>query len=242
MRTSVTARCTGCETRLLQPSRWFSPTLLVGLLVAGCGNVGLFNPAFVNTVTGGQVPVTPGPSAAFVFVRCVNETDQPVEFIVTIQRDVLVVDENGNFQVDEQGQFITRPERETVRVTTSTNGQARELGVLFPCGESPVTHVGLGENLLPTDAALFVGGQGVGGAAGFGVSAVNLNPLQLLAGNFNCGDTIIFRAFRSIGVAGGVALQSFLLPGSEQPSIFTGPDTFADYGQFLESQARQEEP
>ena len=185
--------------------------------------------------------MTPGPGAAFVLVRVVNETNQVVEFIVTIEREVLVVDEQGDFQQDDQGDFITRPERETVRLTTDATGLATELGVLFPCGESPVTAVGLGENLLPTDAAIFVGGEGAGGATGFGVSAGNLNPLLLDVGNFNCGDTVIFRAFVSSGVAGGVALQSFLLPGSEQPSIFNGPDTFVNLEQFLESQVREDE-
>ena len=121
-------------------------------------------------------------------------------------------------------------------------GQSREVGTLFACGKSPVTHVGLGEDLLPTDAAVFVGGQGVGGAAGFGVTAGDLNPLQLAVGNFNCGDTIIFQAFRAISVAGGVALQAFLLPGSEQPSIFSGPNTFVNLEQFLLAQIPEEEP
>ena len=209
--------------------------------VAGCGS-GVLNPAFVNTFVGGEVPLTPGPGAAFVFVRCVNDTDLPVEFIITIQRNVLVVDADGDFQVDEDENFVTRPERETVRLNTLPVGQSREIGTLFACGESPVTHVGLGEDLLPTDAAVFVGGQGVGGAAGFGVSAGDLNPLQLEIGNFNCGDTIIFRAFRAIGVAGGVALRSFLLPGSEQPSVFRGPSTFVSLAEFLEAQIREEEP
>lgn len=211
------------------------------LLATGCGT-GVFNPAFVNMLVGGEVPLTPGPGAAFVLVRCVNEIDEVVEFIVTIQRSVLVLDEDGNFQVDEEGNFITRPERETVRLTTFPVGQARELGALFPCGESPVTHVGLGSNLLPTDAAIFVGGAGAAGATGFGVPAGDLNPLQLAVGNFNCGDTIIFRAFRAIGVAGGTALQAFLLPGSEQPSVFRGPDTFVNVEQFIESQVREDEP
>ncbi len=215
---------------------------LLGFAATGCGNVGILNPAFISTLVGGVVPFTPGPGAAYVFVRCVNETNEPIEFIVTIQRSVLILDENGNFQVDEEGNFITRPERETVRMTTFPDGQSRELGTLFPCGESPVTHVGLGENLLPTDAAVFVGGRGVAGAEGFGVPAGNLNPLQLVVGNFNCGDTIIFRAFLSSNVAGGVALQSFLLPGSEQPSDFDGPDTFVNMEQFLESQVREDEP
>lgn len=214
----------------------------LGVSATGCGNLGLLNPAFVNTLTGGIVPVTPGPGAAFVFVRCVNETGQPVEFIVTVEREVLVVDEFGNYELDDDGQFITRPERETVRLTTLAEGNAGELGVLFSCRESPVTLVGLGENLLPTDAAIFVGGGGVIGAEGFGVPAGNLYPLQLAVGNFNCGDTIIFRAFRMTGMAGGVALQSFLLPGSEQPSIFQGPNTFVNLEQYLESQVRSIEP
>ncbi len=212
-------------------------------VVGGCGfDLGILNPAFVNTVIGGSVPVTPGPGAPFVLTRCVNDTGQPVEFIVTIQRSVLVIDADGNYQVDEQGEFVTRPERETVRLTTAAAGRARELGVLFRCAESPITHVGLGENLLPTDAAIYVGGQGVGGAAGFGVAAGGLNPLQFDAGNFNCGDTVIFRAFQSVGVAGGVGLRSFLLPGSEQPSIFTGPDTFTNLERIIESQVREDEP
>ena len=212
------------------------------LLMPGCGTATIFNPAFINTAFGGFVPVTPGPGAAFVFIRCLNETLQPADFIVTIQRSVLVVDDAGNFQVDEQGDFITRPERETVRLTTAATGLARELGVLFPCNVSPVTHMGLGENLLPTDAAVFIGSGGAGGAAGFGVAAGDLNPLQLEAGNFNCGDTIIFRAFRSSGVAGGVRLQSLLLEDSNQPSVFQGPDTFVNLEQFLQSQIREDEP
>lgn len=211
----------------------------VGLLLgaASCG-AGAFNPAFVNSLVGGQIPVTPGPSAAFVLVRGLNETNQPVEFIVTIERAILVTDEEGNFQVDDQGFFITEPKRETVRVSTSATGLGTDVGVLFPCGESPVTIVGLGENLRPTDAAVFVGGEGAGGAAGFGVRAESLFPLRLEEGNFNCGDTIIFQAFASAGVAGGVALQTFLSPGSEQPSLFTGPSTFANLEEFIRSQSQ----
>ena len=219
-------------------------TLLVsvGLLfgAAACGS-GVFNPAFVNSLVGGQVPVTPGPSAAFVLVRGLNKTSQPVEFIVTIERDVLVLDADGNFQVDDQGVFVTEPKRETVRVTTSATGLGTDVGVLFPCGESPVTIVGLGETLQPTDAAVFVGGGGAGGNAGFGVRAESLYPLRLSEGNFNCGDTIIFQAFDSPGVAGGVALQTFLLPGSEQPSIFSGPSTFANLEEFIQSQSQSDE-
>jgi hypothetical protein len=114
------------------------------------------------------------------------------------------------------------------------------MGVLFTCEESPVTIIGLGENLLPTDSAVLVGATG--GGTGFGVKAGDLNPLLLEANNFDCGDTVIFQAFLSASVPGGVGLQSFLLPSSEQPSEFSGPDTFQNWQQFLESQIREEEP
>jgi len=210
--------------------------------LSGCGgNVGIFNPAFANSLSGAYFPRTPGPGAAFVFSRVVNQTDAVIEFVVTIERDVLVLDENGNFQLDEDGNFVTRSEMETVRLTTIPFGRASELGVLFPCSDSQITRVGLGENLLPSDAAAFVGGQGVGGAPGFGIPPGNVNPLSLEAGNFRCGDTIVFRALRSSSVAGGVVLQSFLLPYDEQPSAFIGPNTFVNYEQFLETQVRESE-
>lgn len=216
---------------------------LVLLMTAGCGSsASFFNPAFVNTVSGGVFPVTPGPAAAFVLVRGRNDTGQNVEFVITIERDERRLDDEGNFQTDEQGNAVVRSRRETVRLTTFGTGQSSDLGTLFPCSESPVTIVGLGENLLPTDAAIVVGGQGGAGASGFGVPAGNLNPLRLDVGNFNCGDTIIFRAFLSTSVPGGVGLEPFLLPGSEQPSTFQGPSTFANFEAFLQSQVREDEP
>lgn len=218
-------------------------TLCMVISFAGCGSTfGLFNPAFINTVSGGVVPVTPGPGAAFVLVRGFNETNQNVDFIVSIEREVLEVDDNGQFQVDESGNFVTRPERETVQLSTFPQGLANDMGVLFPCNESPVTFVGLGENLLPTDPVIFVGGQGAGGQTGFGVTAPNLNPLSFTAGNFNCGDTIVFRAFSNPGVAGGIGVQAFLQDGSKQPSIFSGPNTFANLQDFLNSQNNQSGP
>ena len=225
-------------------TRAVATTVLIGCgalgllaLAAACGSTAtVFNPAFLNELYGGQVPVTPGPGAAFVLVRALNETDQDVEFIVTIEREVLIEDDDGNFQQDDQGNFITQPKRESLSLLTSAASQAAQAGVLFSCSPSPVTLVGLGEDLQPTDAAVFVGGEGAGGAAGFGVPAGNLNPLSLEVGNFNCGDTIIFRAFVSTGVVGGVALQVYLLPGSEQPDEFNGPDTFVNLSNYLESQ------
>ncbi len=226
----------------LRTRKSISVAMGVALLCTGCGvSSAVLNPAFVNTVSGGVVPVTPGPGADFILVRGHNDTSQPIEFIVTIEREVLVLDEEGNIQFDDLGNFVTQSVRQTVQLNTFPGGLTNDLGVVFPCAQSPITLVGLGENLLPTDAAVFVGGGGPAGIEGFGVTAENLNPLSLEAGNFNCGDTIIFDAIQSTGVPGGVAVTAFLLPGSEQPSVFQGPDTFVNLEQFLQSQVREDE-
>jgi len=202
--------------------------------IPACGT-SFLNPAFINTTTGGQFPVTPGPSAAFVLVRALNETGVQVEFFITIEREVLRPDDDGNFVLDDQGNLRTEPVRETARVLTGETGLATDIGVLFPCGTSPVTLVGLGENLLPTDRHIAVGGGGAAGATGVGVTVENLNPLSLAASNFNCGDTIIYRAFLSTGTPGGVLVSTFLLPGSEQPFDFSGPSTFIEFQDLLDT-------
>lgn len=223
--------------------RFFLAGAGLALLVGCGGSAYFFNPAFINTVEGGIFPVTPGPEAPFVLVRVVNQTDQIVEFVITAQRKVFVEDDNGIIQEDENGVRITRPELQTVSLTTTPGGLSAQLGTLFECTQTSISLIGLGENLLPTDAAVFVGGGGVGGETGFGVPAANLNPLSLEVGNFNCGDTIIYQAFQSSGVTGGVALQSFLLPGSEQPSDFPeNSNTFVNYWEFLQTQVREDEP
>lgn len=216
--------------------------LTLGVLAYGCGNLGFFSPELINTLSGGVVPFTPGPAAAFVLVRAANETGQTAEFIVTIERSVRVLDDAGNVQLDDAGLIITRQERETRRLITGATGRAAEVGTLFPCGDTPVTVVGLGRNLDANDTAVFVGGGGATGAAGTGIPVGDLNPLQLSVGNFNCGDTIIFRAFVDRRIGGGVGLQTLLLPGSEQPDEFLLASTFANYAAFLEAQQVNEEP
>jgi hypothetical protein len=222
------------------------------LLALACNsNVTLFNPAFTNQLSGGVYPFTPGPNTDFLLVRVLNATTDTVEFVITVEREFFVLDDEGTPVFDDENDngirdpgepLVTRPERQTVRMNTSANGKAGDLGVLFECGVSEVTLVGLGENLLPTDVAAFVGGQGAGGEVGFGVTAEGLNPLSLADSNFNCGDTIIFRAYQSSAKAGGVAIESLLLPNSEQPSEFSGADTFVNYQEFLESQIQENEP
>lgn len=211
--------------------------LIVTAVSAGCGGgLAFLNPAFVNSRVGGVVPQTPGPSADFVLVRVVNSTGLSLEFIVTIDRDIVDIDDEGNPIRDEDGNLVTVPARQSVSLLTSETGDAAESGVLFECANSRITRVGLGENLLPTDAAVFANSGGAGGQQGFGVPAGDLNPLELDVGNFNCGDTITFRAITQVGQPGGIGLESFLLPGFEQPSDFTGPSTFVNYQQFLETQ------
>ena len=226
---------------------FFASLFLPVVLLGGCGDAfGFLNPAFVGTIAGGVYPVTPGPGADFVFVRVVNEIDQPAEFVVTIERAEPERDEEGSVTVDPAtGLPITRRVLETLWLNTEPSAPANDFGVLFPCGESAIDRVGLGEDLQPTDIAVFVGGGGVAGSPGFGISAVSVPPLNRrpMTGpsNFNCGDTVIFRAIRNSNALGGVKLESFLLPGFEQPSVFaSGTDTFVTYQEFLESQALEE--
>ena len=212
------------------------------LVLSGCGAsaANLFNPAFISTTSGGYVPLTPGPRADFVFVRCLNETGQNARFIVAIERETVLE------QDQETGALTTETQLESVQLRTGAQAPANELGVLFPCSDSAINRVGLGENLLPTDTAVIVGGGGVGQASGIGISAASLPPLNRVPAqgpsNFNCGDTVIFRAITDNSVSGRVRLDAFLLPGYEQPSEFAGPNTFSNYQDFLESQVFEEGP
>ncbi len=216
---------------------------------AACGSAsGLFNPAFVNTVDGGVFPLTPGPNSSFVLVRGLNETAAVLEFFITIERRKLVLDENGEIIRDGNGNALTEDVLESTKVTTLPGGRSNDVGVLFECRDSAILRVGLGQNLLASDAAVFVSDPAtfnfddpLGNAGGFGILAQGLTPLQLFDGDFFCGDTVIFRAFASSGVPGGISLQSFVLGGYLQPTTVSGPNTFANYEAFLESQAREDE-
>jgi hypothetical protein len=236
--------------RLARRPLWIG---LIGcaVLLPGCdSNVSFLSSSFVNTLSGGVYPVTPGPRADFVLVRAINSTDRVITFFVTVERTELVPDEEGRPQLSEDGELITRDVMETVELTTRPGGRASEMGYLFPCSESsgPVIRVGLGENLMAGDAAIFVIETDdfnpelpVAFQPGVGLPATGQNPLRLDARNFACGDTVIFRAFRSTGTAGGVRVETFLLPGSEQPDQFSGLNTFVNYEDFLESQVTEEE-
>ncbi len=213
-------------------------SLLLLLLGTACGvQQGLLNPIFVNTLVGGAFPLTPGPGAAFVLVRVINETAQPASFIVTIEREELVREEDGTPAVDDFGNPFTKDTVETLELQTVASVPGNEAGHLFPCGVSPVNRVGLGEDLNDLNSgAVFLGGTGAAGIQGFGISAEQVPPLSRQAGNFDCGDTIIFRAFLSQNTVGGVRLESRLLRGEDQPSEFSGgPSTFETVEGILES-------
>jgi len=227
-----------------------SALAILMLTLAGCsGTVGLFNPSFVNATVGGNFPVTPGPNASFVFVRCVNTTSSVVSFFVTAERTQFALDDQGRQQLSESGEPITESVVESVELTTESIGRASEQGYLFECSTSRVDRIGLGENLLPGDPAIFVidpalfdPANPLGAQIGNGIEAasVGVNPLSLFRGDFNCGDTLIFRAFESTGSAGGVRIETFVLPGSEQPFDLQR-QTFLNYERFIESQVREDE-
>lgn len=205
------------------------------LALSGCGNPNalFLNDSFINYVSGGIVPQTPGPTGAFVLLRAVNSTGQNIQFVVTAEITRAALDDDGNQQFDVSGNLITETVLETVRLNTFPFGNANELGHVFSCSTQAIERIGLGDNLLATDQGLFVGFE-VGGNPGFGVSA-GVNPLDRTEGNFQCGDTIILRAIESTGIPGGVSVDSFVLSWEEQPECCLGPDTFQNLEAVLET-------
>ena len=203
--------------------------MISGSLFHGC-NAGFLNPAFVNMQTGAVVPLTPGPESSFVLVRVINETTTSVEFVVTAEREVLI---------DEGSAIVTQTTQETVRLVTIPAGQAQELGYLFDCNPA-ITRIGLGQNLdQPGISPGIFTNVVVGGSAGTGVP-VDVAPL-VSPGNFVCGDTVIFQAFVSTGVVGGIKVNTALLDYQSQPSEFIGPDTFLNARRFLELQTIEDD-
>lgn len=77
-------------------------TIVVLLLCLGstaCNpDVTLFNQTFLNLVSGGQVPIAPGPDAGYVMAFVINSTDQSIEWVVTADSEEIVVnlDRNGS--------------------------------------------------------------------------------------------------------------------------------------------------
>lgn len=212
-------------------------TSLIGVWVVGgtgCGDdaAAIFNRSFINTLTATEFPVAPRPETGFVLVRVVNSTTEPVRFLVTVERRTVVG------EGDEQATVI---EPETVELFTLPGAKVNETGVLFDCSpEEPIRRIGLGRNLdkPQSDPALFVGGVAAG-TPGFGVPA-NRNPLNSETGQFQCGDTVIFRAIVSTNSVGGFQVESFVLPWELQPAV-VGRDTFGSVRRFLDEGISEDE-
>ncbi|HUU81985.1 MAG TPA: hypothetical protein VM243_00655, partial [Phycisphaerae bacterium] len=66
-------------------------------------------------------------------------------------------------------------------------------------------------------------------------------PLDSPAGNFGCGDTLVFRAIESSSSVGNVKVQTFVLPAASQPTEFLGPHTFNNVRIFLEEQSQEDD-
>lgn len=195
---------------------------------SGCSSTLIFNPSFVNQQTGELFPLAPGDRSGFILVRGRNTTDAPVEFVFTVERRVA--------SPDDPDIFIT--ETETRRVLAAATQTANDMGVLFNC---PVNRIGLGENLdnPDTEPGIYLGAQAAG-AGGFGIPS-GLNPLDVDAGNFDCGDTVIYLAYPQSGVPGGTSVRAYLLDDASQPQVISGLDTFVKARTLIEEQEIEEQ-
>jgi hypothetical protein len=210
------------------------------LLVIGCSGEAWFSPSFLNLLGGSVVPLTPGAATDFVLVRCVNRTANPIEFIVTLEREVVSDADVGESDAGgEQADAPAQLEAKTFELQTFPGGAANEIGILLDC---PVTRVGLGEDLnFPTEEpGLFIGTTEDQLIQGYGVPG-NVYPLDARVGNFACGDTLIFEVATALGVPGNVRVTTYVLAAADQPDTFSGPDTFGNARVFLEREFRQEE-
>lgn len=200
---------------------------LLPAATGGCGDsaVLFLNPSFVNQAQGGLFPLVPKPESGLLLVRVVNTTNQPISFLVTVER---AMPGSGG---DANAGVLTMSE--TTELFTVPGSRANETGVLFDCTQDmPITRIGLGSNLnQPTaDPGLFVGGAS-DVDLGFGVPP-NINPLNSAFGDFFCGDTVIYEAIVSTNAPGGFKVQAFVLPFEAQPAE-TARDTFGVAAQFL---------
>ena len=149
---------------------------LFALLAVGCNNAMIFNPAFINQGSGEFFPLAPAERTDFILVRGNNSTTVPLEFLITVERIVDSGNDDGTTEIA----------KESYRIFTPSDARANDMGILVDC---PVYRIGLGENLdrPQTEPGVFVNATAAG-VGGLGVPA-NVNPLNIEAGNFTCGDT-----------------------------------------------------
>lgn len=197
--------------------------IVASTCMLGCTPLSIFNPSFVNQATGSVFPLAPGDRSGFIMVRVNNSTSVPIEFLITVER----VSEP---LLESETAVVTK---ESVRLLTPSDSRANDLGVLLDC---PLTRIGLGEDLdrPTTESGIFIGAEQVG-VGGFGVPA-NVNPLSAAAGNFDCGDTIVFQVLEASGTVGGVRVNAFVLDDESLSDEVTGIDTFVNARSLMEEQ------
>ena len=55
----------------------------------------LFNESFTGLISGGQVPIAPGPNAGYVEVLTINSSNQSIEWVVTAESEEIIVNLDG---------------------------------------------------------------------------------------------------------------------------------------------------
>ncbi len=194
-----------------------------------CNNSMIFNPAFINQQTGEYFPLVPQERTGFILVRGNNATtESAIEFLITVERQVASETIEGAVDI----------ETESVRLFAPAAARANDVGILIDC---PAYRIGLGENLdrPTTEPGIYVDAEAVG-VGGLGVPA-NVNPLSSDAGNFECGDTIIFQAIEAANTVGGVKVNAYVLKGDQFSEDIIGIDTFANARSLIEEQLLEDE-
>lgn len=117
--------------------------LLLCLGATGCNpEVTFFNSTFLNFVSGGLVPIAPGPDAGYVMAFVTNSTDQSIEWVVTAESEEILVnlDRNGGVLSFDPPR---RLEPQTVNLLTDVNSPT--LAIVFDNSPAEFPTVGPGE-------------------------------------------------------------------------------------------------
>jgi hypothetical protein len=117
--------------------------LLIGLSSLSCGpEAPLFSDSFLGLVSGGQVPIAPGPDTGYIMVFVTNSTGQSIEWVVTAETEEIVVALDGNGGVVGFDPARTL-EPETVDLLTDVD--ANTLAIVFSNSPVEFAPVGPGE-------------------------------------------------------------------------------------------------
>jgi hypothetical protein len=128
-------------------------------------------------------------------------------------------------------------ETESVRLFAPASQRANDIGELFDC---PIARIGLGAVLdrTTTEPGIFVNADAVG-VGGLGIPP-GINPLSAAAGNFDCGDTIVFQVSERANTVGGVTVLAYVLD-DDAVSTTVAVDTFVKARSLLEEQQIENE-